>query len=145
MTNVDKLRSIFANRIHPAKGLGTIRVAAQHALDSIATVRAIYDNDAEDDVEHAHPPVPTIWSSKDSQRPLEATDIQLPAASYAIMIGPAAGGNSGGNPFDNVPSSAILRQRRVTGIEVWSGDFINTIRTRVQYEIDGSTEMLLSQ
>ena len=64
----------------------------------------------------------------------------MPAASYAIMIGPAAGGNWGGNPFDNVPSNAILRQRRVTGIEVWSGDFINTIRTRVQYEIDGSTD-----
>ncbi|CAN9207478.1 unnamed protein product [Alternaria alternata] len=173
MTNVDKLRSIFTNRIHPAKGLVTIRVAAQHALDSIAIVRAIYDvygcraadntldarqttykgyidaidnwqAGAEDDVEHAHPPVPMIWSSKDSQRPLEATDIQMPAASYAIMIGPAAGGNWGGNPFDNVPSNTILRRMRVTGIEVWSSDFINTIRTRVQYEIDGSTETLIT-
>ncbi|CAN9443643.1 unnamed protein product [Alternaria alternata] len=171
MTNVDKLRSIFANRMAPAKGLGTIRVAAQHALDSIALVRAIYDvygcraadntldarqttykgyidaidnwqASAEEDVEHAHPPVPMIWSSKDSQRPLEATDIQMPAASHAIMIGPGAGGDWGGDPFDNVSSNAILRQMRVTGIEVWSGDDINSIRTRVQYETDGSTEML---
>lgn len=173
MTNVDKLRTIFANRMAPAKGLGTIRVVAQHALDSMAIVRAIYDvygcraadntldarqttykgyidaidnwqADAEADVENAHPSVPMIWSSKDSQRPLEATDIQMPAASYAIMIGPAAGGNWGGNPFDNVPSNAILRRMRVTGIEVWSGDDINTIRTRVQYEIDGSTETLIT-
>jgi hypothetical protein len=171
MTNVDKLRSIFANRIHPAKGLGTIRVVAQYALDSIAIVRAIYDvygcraadntldarqttykgyidaidnwqASAEEDVEHAHPPVPMIWSSKDSQRPLEATDIQMPAASHAIMIGPGAGGDWGGDPFDNVSSNAILRQMRVTGMEVWSGDDINSIRTRVQYETDGSTEML---
>jgi hypothetical protein len=42
MTNVDKLRTIFANRMAPAKGLGTIRVAAQHALDSIAIVRMTY-------------------------------------------------------------------------------------------------------
>ncbi|CAN9444912.1 unnamed protein product [Alternaria alternata] len=169
MTHVDKLRSIFANRMHPAKGLGTIRVTAQHALDSIAIVRAIYDlygcraadktldarqttyrgyidvidnwqSGVEEDVENAHPPVPMIWSSKDSQRPLEATDIQMPAASYAIMIGPGAGGNWGGDPFDNVPSNAILRQMRVTGIEVWSGKCINSIRTRVQSEIDGSTE-----
>jgi hypothetical protein len=106
MTNVDKLRTIFANRMAPAKGLGTIRVAAQHALDSMAIVRAIYDvygcraadntldarqttykgyidaidnwqADAEANVENAHPLVPMIWSSKDSQRPLEATDIQI--------------------------------------------------------------------
>ena len=169
MTNVDKLRTIFANRMAPAKGLGTIRVAAQHALDSIAIVRAMYDvygcraadntldarqttykgyidaidkwqADAEDDIEHVRPPVPMIWSSKDSQRPLEATDIQMPAASYAIMIGPAAGGDGGGNPFDYVPSNAIRRRMRVTGIEVWSGKCINAIRTRIQYETDGSIE-----
>lgn len=68
----------------------------------------------------------------------------MPAAFYAIMIGPAAGGNWGGNPFGNVPSNAILRRMRVIGIEVWSGDFIDTIRTRVQYEIDGSTETLIT-
>ncbi|CAN9420573.1 unnamed protein product [Alternaria alternata] len=161
MTNVDKLQSIFANRTAPAKDLETVRVAAQHALNSIAIVRAICDvygcraadntldarqttykgyidaidnwqAGAWDDVEHAHPPVPMISSSKDSQRPLETTDIQMPAASYAIIIGPAAGGDWGGNPFDNVPSNAILRRMRVIGIEVWPGDFINTIRTRVQ-------------
>jgi hypothetical protein len=161
MTNVDKLQSIFANRTAPAKDLETVRVAAQHALNSIAIVSAICDvygckaadntldarqttykgyidaidnwqAGAWDDVEHAHPPVPMISSSKDSQRPLETTDIQMPAASYAIIIGPAAGGDWGGNPFDNVPSNAILRRMRVIGIEVWPGDFINTIRTRVQ-------------